>query len=115
MENYEIHRDLFALPKYVFPICLLCFGYPTRQQKERELTTRFSEKFILFENQYKRLNHEEFAEMFHDTHEQTFHGREEVAGTRNMGQLIYTRKFDSNFSKEMSRSVRAILKAWTED
>ncbi len=32
MENYEVHRDLFKLPKYVFPICLVCFGYPTRQQ-----------------------------------------------------------------------------------
>jgi FMN reductase (NADPH)/FMN reductase [NAD(P)H] len=115
MENYETHRDLFDLPKYVFPICLLCFGYPTLQQKEQEQTTRFSEKFILFENQYKQFNREEFAEMFHDTHEQTFRGREEVEGTRNMGQLVYTRKFDSDFSKEMSRSVRAILKAWTGD
>jgi FMN reductase (NADPH)/FMN reductase [NAD(P)H] len=114
MENYEIHRDLFDLPKYVFPICLLCFGYPTRQQNEREGTTRFQQKFIIFENQYRRLIGEEFAEMFHETHERTFHGREEVAGTRNVGQLVYTRKFNANFSKEMSRSVRAILKAWTE-
>jgi nitroreductase len=114
MENYEVHRELFNLPKYVFPICLLCFGYPTRQQNEREQTTRFQQKFIIFENQYRRLIGEEFAEMFHETHERTFHGREEVAGARNVGQLVYTRKFNTDFSKEMSRSVRAILKAWTE-
>jgi nitroreductase len=114
MENYEIHRDLFDLPKYVFPICLLCFGYPTRQQKEREQTTRFQQKFIVFENQYRRLTREEFAEMLHETHERTFHGREEVAGAHNMGQLIYTRKFDADFSRDMNRSVRAILKTWTE-
>ena len=29
MENYEEHEELFGLPKYVFPIRLICFGYPT--------------------------------------------------------------------------------------
>ena len=115
MENYEIHRDLFQLPKYVFPICLLCFGYPTPQQVEREQTPRFQEKFILFENQYRRLNGEEFDKMFREAQEDAFHGREEVLGARNLGQLAYTRKFNADFSKEMSRSVRAILKAWAED
>ena len=114
LENYEAQRDLFDLPKYVFPICLLCFGYPTQQQMEREQTSRFQEKFILFENQYRRLDKQEFDEMFHETHAQTFHGREEVLGTRNVGQLVYTRKFNAGFSKEMSRSVRAILKRWSE-
>jgi nitroreductase len=115
MENYEVQRDLFNLPKYVFPICLLCFGYPTSQQLEREQTSRFQEKFILFENQYRRLSGEEFTAMFHQTHEQIFHGREEVLGNRNVGQLLYSRKFNADFSKEMNRSVRAILKAWLED
>jgi nitroreductase len=114
MENYEVQRDLFNLPKYVFPICLLCFGYPTRQQVERQQSTRFQEKFILFENQYRRMNGEEFEEMFRETNEVVFHGREEVTGAHNYGQLIYTRKFSADFSKEMSRSVRAILKAWLE-
>jgi nitroreductase len=115
MENYESHRDLFNLPKYVFPICLLCFGYPTLQQLEREQTSRFQDKFILFENQYRRLTREDFDEMYHETHEQIFHGREEVLGCHNVGQLSYTRKFNADFSREMSRSVRAILKAWLED
>jgi nitroreductase len=114
MENYEVHRDLFDLPKYVFPICLLCFGYPTRQQKEQAQSTRFQDKFILFENKYRRLGGGEFDEMFHDIQEYVFHGREEVSGARNFGQLIYHRKFSADFSKEMSRSVRAILKAWTK-
>jgi nitroreductase len=115
MENYEAQRDLFNLPKYVFPICLVCFGYPTPQQIDRKQTLRFQEKFILFENQYKRLSEADFAEMFHETNAQTFHGRDEILGARNVGQLVYTRKFNAGFSKEMSRSVRAILKAWLED
>jgi nitroreductase len=115
MENYEAHRDLFNLPKYVFPICLLCFGYPTRQQMERQQTRRFQDKFILFENQYHRLSGEEFNEMFQETQEQTFNMRTEVAGARNVGQLIYNRKFNADFSKEMNRSVRAILERWSEN
>jgi nitroreductase len=115
MENFEIHRELFNLPKYVFPICMVCFGYPPAQQMEREQTTRFHEKYILFENHYRRLAGEEFAEMYHQAHEDIFHGREEVMGTRNVGQLMYTRKFNADFSQEMSRSVRAILKAWMEE
>ena len=112
MENYEVHRDLFGLPKYVFPICLVCFGYPTRQQMQRKQTTRFQEKFILFENRYRRLDKQEFTEMFREENEQTFRGRKEMAGASNVGQLIYQRKFSADFSKEMTRSVRKILKVW---
>jgi FMN reductase (NADPH)/FMN reductase [NAD(P)H] len=115
MENYEVQRDLFDLPKYVFPICLVCFGYPTSQQIARKQTSRFQEKFILFENQYKRLSGEDFEEMFHETHAQTFHGRDEILGARNVGQLVYNRKFNAGFTNEMNRSVRAILKAWLEE
>ena len=114
MENYETHREMFNLPQYVFPITLLCFGYPTRQQKERELTRRFDKKFIVFENQYKRLNRKNFEEMFGETQKQTFRERKEIEGMPNFGQLMYTRKYSSDFSREMSRSVRAILKVWRE-
>lgn len=33
MENFEIHREMFNLPKYAIPITMLCIGYPTEQQK----------------------------------------------------------------------------------
>jgi len=115
MENYEIQRDLFELPKYVFPISLVCFGYPTSQQINRKQTSRFQEKFILFENKYKRLSMPDFEEMFHEENSHTFLGRDEVLGAHNLGQLIYTRKFNADFSKEMSRSVRLILKSWLEE
>jgi FMN reductase (NADPH)/FMN reductase [NAD(P)H] len=115
MENYEAHRELFDLPRYVFPICLVCFGYPTKPQQERQLTSRFDRKFIVFENRYRRLEQEEFEEMYRDQHEQLFHGREEIADLRNVGQFMYVRKFSSDFAQEMSRSVRAILHAWKED
>lgn len=114
MENYEEHRDLFDLPQYVFPICMVCFGYPTQQQRERALTDRFQAKFILFEDRYKRLKEPEFEEMFRDQHAQVFREREQVGDAKNVGQWMYNRKFNADFSKEMSRSVRAILRMWTE-
>jgi len=59
---------------------------PPRNKSPGKQTSRFQEKFILFENQYKRLSGEDFEEMFHETHAQTFHGRDEILGARNVGQ-----------------------------
>lgn len=112
MENYEIHRQLFALPRFVFPISLLCMGYPTSGQQERQISSRFDREFIAFENKYRRLGPEEFEAMYAQRHAEMFKERDEIEGARNVGQRMYWRKFDSDFSREMSRSVRAILKAW---
>jgi FMN reductase (NADPH)/FMN reductase [NAD(P)H] len=112
MENYEIHRDLFDLPSYVFPISLLCIGYPTQGQKDREQTSRFDSKFIAFENKYQRFAADDLRAMFACRHAEMFKDREEIEGAHNVGQRMYWRKFDSDFSREMSRSARAMLKAW---
>jgi nitroreductase len=115
MENYEEHKDLFRLPKYVFPISLVCFGYPTQQQRERKLTPRFDKRYIVFEDQYNRLGKEDFEEMYQKPQERVFGERKEIKGAQNIGQMIYTQKFDSDFAREMNRSVRAMLQAWVED
>jgi FMN reductase (NADPH)/FMN reductase [NAD(P)H] len=115
MENYEVHKELFGLPRYVFPIALVCFGYPTRQQQETPLTRRFDRQYVVFEDQYRGLDREDLQEMYRQRQEQAFGEREEVKGARNLGQLMYIRKFDSDFAREMNRSVRAILRRWTED
>jgi FMN reductase (NADPH)/FMN reductase [NAD(P)H] len=111
MEQYEIHRDLFTLPQYTFPICLLVFGYPTAEQMNRPYTRRFDERFILFENQYHRLDNVELKKMFAKRESQMAKGKSQE-GIANFGQAMYFRKFDSDFSMEMSRSVRLILKEW---
>ena len=111
MENYETNKEMFNLPQYVFPICMLVFGYPTQQQKDTEMTTRFDEKFIFFENHYHRLNSSEFYEMFAERERNMPKGKA-MAGIENFGQAIYRRKFSSDFSVEMSRSVREWLKEW---
>lgn len=113
MEQYETHRQMLNLPQYVFPICMLVFGYPTQQQMEREYTSRFDEKFIVFENQYHRLGKFEFDEMFAERQSQLPRGKA-MQGIENVGQATYFRKFSADFTVEMRRSVREILKQWRQ-
>lgn len=114
MENYEEHKALFDLPKYVFPITLVCFGYPTRQQQERELTQRFDKRFVVFEDRYTRFGKESLQEMHGERQTQVFGDREKVMGTRNLGQMMYQRKFDADFAREMNRSVKKMVQSWAE-
>ena len=113
MERYETHKEMFTLPQYVFPICMLVFGYPTQQQIDREYTPRFDEKFIVFENKYQRLNKTDFDEMFAERQGRLLKIRSmQEQGIKNVGQATYLNKFSAEFSTEMRRSVREILKQW---
>ncbi|MGB7876299.1 MAG: nitroreductase family protein [Anaerolineales bacterium] len=114
IEQYEEHKKLLNLPQYVFPICMLVFGYPTQQQMDRQMTTRFDEKFILFENTYRQLEPTEFDEMFAERERQMPKGKA-MQGIDNFGQAMYLRKFGSEFSLEMSRSAREWLKGWGKE
>jgi len=111
IEQYETHKELLNLPDYVFPICMLVFGYPTEQQKNREMTPRFDEKFIVFENGYRQLAPAEFDEMFAERESKLPKGAA-MEGIANVGQASYLRKFDSDFAVEMSRSAREWLSGW---
>ncbi len=112
-ENYEIHRDLLNLPKYVFPVTMVCFGYPTESQKRRIKTTRFPKESIVFENAYKRLDEKEFGDMYKEMEEKVFKGKY-LEGCKNIGQHYYKRKITSEFMAEMNRSVEVALKYWKE-
>lgn len=113
MERYETHRDMLHLPQYVFPICMLVFGYPTEQQLNREYTPRFDEKFIVFENKYQRLTKRDFDEMVAERQSRLVKIKSMMEkGITNVGQATYLNKFSSDFSTEMRRSVREMLKQW---
>jgi nitroreductase len=112
MENYEIHQELFNLPQYTFPIALVCYGYPTEKQLARKKTPRFDEQYILFENQYRSLSGEDFESLVEDRQKETQAAIDRTPDVNNFGQLMYARKFNAEFSHEMSRSVRAILERW---
>jgi len=108
MENYEFHKDLFNLPKYTFPVTMICFGYPKENYHSKELTPRFPQQYIHFKNQYKRLNKTDFDEMYKDRDLKHYY-----ANATNFGQHMYSKKFTADFTLEMTRSVRKLIKVWS--
>ncbi|MBM7560688.1 nitroreductase family protein [Fusibacter tunisiensis] len=98
LENAEIHKDLLNLDPYVVPISMLVFGYPTEQQKDRQKPARFDRKYLVHENQYKRLNEAEHKKMLIERAQNpTFEYNTYI-------EKFCTRKYMSDFSLEMSRS-----------
>ncbi len=101
LENYEEHSEMLNLPKYTLPVCMLVLGYPTTQQKERKKPERIDKKYVVGQNSYPHLTDEELISCYE---------------TRTNGkpfdeymQAFCKRKFNSDFSKEMTRSVKAFL------
>jgi hypothetical protein len=99
------------LPRYVFPICLLCLGYPTQQQTDRTPTGRFPKECVVFEDRYRKLTESEFAEIFTPTISKEFGP---ASGIANFGKEMYLRKFAADFTIEMRSSVRKIFRRWNE-
>lgn len=111
IENYEFHQKLLNLPPYVVPIAMLVYGYPTEQQQGRARTTRYDEKYILHSDRYERLSTEELTLMMSGKGE-LIPASQKAKGIDTFALWMYAKKFDSDFSKEMTRSAREILKHW---
>ena len=102
LEQVETHRTRLRLPEYVVPAALLVFGYPTQQQQEREKPRRRALEHIVPENAYRRMEPAELEAMLADN-----------AGARPYGAWLDAfckRKYNSDFSREMSRSMAEYLK-----
>lgn len=104
MENCEIHRELLCLPEYVFPAAMLVFGYPTQQQLERPKPARCRLEDIVCENVYRRKNGDELRGMFADRHPNMTYDE--------WAQRFCRRKYNSDFSREMTRSVEVYLRSF---
>ena len=114
LEQFETHQAMFDLPKYALPIGLVCFGHPTEKQAARKLTPRFDPKFVLHTNRYHRLDDRDLEEMYQARSEQFAAMGERPDGIQNLGHYSYLKKFGAAFTIEMNRSVRAMLKSWTD-
>ena len=106
VEHFEYHQQLLKLPRYVVPAAMVCFGWPTDQQHRREKPARFAVSDIVHENGYCM---EKAAEMPRMLMERNHISEEELAG---WVQRFCKRKWNSDFSQEMSRSCAAMAKAW---
>jgi nitroreductase len=112
-ENWEIHQEMFDLPRYTFPAALLCFGRPAKKQP-KQLVPRFERKFIVHTDHYHRFSTEELNDHHLPFGMHSFEQHEYPNGAQNAVQMNYIRKFTADFSWEMNRSVRAMLKNWRE-
>ena len=111
MENYEIHRELLNLPRYVLPIAMLCFGRPAHAASDRQIP-RFAPQYIVHQNAYRRFTPAELEAMFEPERQINFASKPSPRGAKNLGQETYLRKFIADFSIEMNRSVNEMLKNW---
>ena len=110
IENWEIHRDLLKLPQWVFPAAMLCMGYYP-EGKKRIISPRFDKEYIVFEDEYKRLSNDDFKDMFVEREKKI--SSDNKAEADNFGQFMYGKKTGADFSVEMTRSVKEMLKNWT--
>jgi len=100
MENAEQQRELLSLPPYVFPAAMLVFGYPTQQQTERPKPPRSEMRHIVHENGYRDMDADELKQMLSPKTKQPF---------EEWIQAFCNRKYNSDFSREMTRSVQVFL------
>ena len=105
-ENFEYHRELLHLPRYVVPAAMLCMGYPTEQQKNRVKPVRFRAEDLVHENGY---DPEKSAEMVRMLQQRTGKQDDEFA---DWIRRFCAFKWNSEFSREMSRSCRVMVKDW---
>ena len=103
LENYETHRKLLKLPAYVLPVAMVCFGVPTDMQKKRKKPPRFRVEDVVCENGYAERD---FAAQVKARQGLS---QEELAAWVS---AFRSRKWDCDFSQEMTRSVRAMLESW---
>lgn len=106
LENCETHRELLCLPAYVVPVAMLVFGYPTEQQINRKKPERVAMKHIVHENGYRTMDGGELREMFAPR-----------CGERSFEEWVGAfckRKYNSDFSREMTRSVEVYLQNFVE-
>lgn len=102
MENCEAQRELLKLPRYVFPAAMLVFGYPTEQQKTRLKPQRAPMNRIVAVDTYPQMDEAWREDLF--SYKAVGKSYEEYM------KAFCNRKFNSDFSREMTRSVKEYLK-----
>ena len=105
-EHYEFHKELLNLPQYVIPAAMLCIGYPTQQQLTRPKPPRHAVSDLVHENGYSMEKSHAMARML--SQQQDREG-EELTDWLNR---FCNRKWNSEFSIEMSRSCAEMVKEW---
>ncbi len=110
--QYEVLQQMFALPRYVLPATLVCFGHPASADAPRYLVPRFDRRFIVHTNRYHPITPEQVDEMFQLHLEQSGMRWQLSPEAQNPAQENYLRKFNADSMTERNRSVDKMLKNW---
>lgn len=105
LENREAVVELLQLPPLVVPVVMVVFGHPTPAQADRAHRGRFDARHIVHENTYRRMDAAELRDMFTD--------RQGGLEFEAYLQRFCKRKYNADFSVEMSRSTAEYLEHWT--
>ena len=108
-ENFEYHQKLLGLPQYVVPAAMLVMGYPTEQQKTRQKPARFAVEDMVHDNSYDMAKSGRMAAMLSGQN-----GKEGEALADYVVRFC-NRKWNSEFSREMSRSCTEMVKDWIKE
>ena len=112
VSHIEDNRKLLNLPKYVFPVIAVLFGYPPEGVHGYQ-GPRFDRKYMVFDNKYRRLSKDELDDMFSVRFNNPQPNR---FGAENAAQFSYLNRYSgTGVYNEMSRSFNEIMKTWLSE
>ena len=108
IEHCDVQREILDLPEYVKPVAMAVFGKPTQNQIERKKPPRFKLEDVVHENGYKKQDADEMIRMLKERQ-----GLDDEGFDRWI--MAFTkRKWNCDFSREMSRSAKQMIDEWCE-
>ena len=99
VESYELHRELFRLPRHVLPVTLVLLGHYNGRSSPGE---RFSPQHVVFDEVYPELSPSFLEAMFAP--------REKA--DPDFVRRFYQRKLDAPFFTEMTGSLERYFREW---
>lgn len=112
MENIEYHQELLHLPRYVYPVTMLTLGYYP-ESYSLPLKDRFDSKYVIFNESYPTLSTNDISDMF--SKRDALYVKQNKFGAKNYAQMHYSFKMKSDFSKEMTRSLKLGLETFKSE
>ena len=108
IENCDIQREILGLPEYVKPVCMAVYGRPTQNQIDRKKPPRFKVEDLVHENTYRAIDAQQMVDMLAE--------RQNLEGEALDRWLLAfcKRKWNCDFSREMTRSAAQMIREWCE-
>lgn len=108
LERCEDQARILGCPEHVVPVCMLVMGHPAPAQLERRKPPRFPLDVVVFEDAYRDAPEDELLGLMET---KCPSGRD----VRDWLVAFCARKWNSGFSREMTRSSAAILDGFARD